>query len=177
MQKWVTIKEEYLDYLRETDSRVPYSNYGKNKYKPFFGTLFEKDGLVYVAPISHAQQKHHTMKNSLDFVKIYIPDSTIASDRLVAVVNLRYMFPVPKEEIEELEYRNITNYREFDSETEKSKYIDLLKKELAAINNIDFEKKSKRLYSLKTNYPQSTIAKRCLEYILLEEKSKSYKNK
>ena len=57
MQKWVTIDEEYLSILRQVDNRVPFSDYGKDKYKPFFGTLFEKDDLVYVVAISHAQEK------------------------------------------------------------------------------------------------------------------------
>lgn len=172
MQKWVTISEKYLDYLREFDSRVPFSNYGKNKYKPFFGTLFEKDGLIYVASISHVQQRHISMKNALDFIKIYIPDGKF--DRLVAVVNLRYMFPVPKDIIEELYYRDIAKHRSFSSDEEKSKYIDLLKKELASINTMNFEKKAKRLYLLKNDYPDSKISKQCIEFKLLEEKAKIY---
>ena len=75
MQKWVTIDEEYLDLLRRVDNRVPFSDYGKDKYKPFFGTLFEKDELVYVVAISHAKEKHEKMKNAPDFIKIYIDHS------------------------------------------------------------------------------------------------------
>ena len=34
MQNWVVIEEKYLDYLRATERRIPFSNYGSDKYKP-----------------------------------------------------------------------------------------------------------------------------------------------
>lgn len=46
--EWLVIDEKYLDYLRQEDSRIPKSNYGKDKYKPFFGTLFETEEFYYV---------------------------------------------------------------------------------------------------------------------------------
>ena len=32
---WLVIDEKYLDYLRKTERRIPFSDYGKDKYKPF----------------------------------------------------------------------------------------------------------------------------------------------
>lgn len=37
--EWLVIDEKYLDYLRNIDSRIPYSDYGINKYKTFFGVF------------------------------------------------------------------------------------------------------------------------------------------
>ena len=45
--KWIHVNENYLDYLRNVEKRIPKTDYGTDKYKPFFGVLFEKDGLYY----------------------------------------------------------------------------------------------------------------------------------
>ena len=33
---WIDIDDKYLDYLREFEKRIPYSDYGTDKMKPFF---------------------------------------------------------------------------------------------------------------------------------------------
>jgi len=52
--EWLVIDEKYLDYLRIIDSRIPYSDYGENRYKPFFGVLFETEHFCYVTQMAHA---------------------------------------------------------------------------------------------------------------------------
>ena len=176
MQHWITVEENYLNYLRKFENRIPYSDYGEDKFKPFFGELFAVGDLVYVTQISHAQPRHLKMKNSMDFYKVYIPDSTSPKgDRFVAVVNLNYMFPVNKKYISNLEYRDIGNHRTFKNAIEKSLYIDLLKKEMNAINNMNLEKKAERLYDLKNNHPENFIAKRCINFCELEKYAVAYK--
>ena len=175
MQNWIVIEEEYLNYLRKTESRIPISDYGSNKYKPFFGELFSAGDLVYVTQISHAQQRHLALRNSKDFLKIYLPSSTAgASDRLVAVVNLNYMFPISKSIISTLEYKDIDKHRTFTSETEKTQYIDLLRKEMTVINSLDIENKAKSLYDLKIKFPDDAVSKRCLDFSKLEELASQY---
>lgn len=46
--EWLVIDEKYLNYLRDKESRIPKSDYGNDKYKPFFGVLFETDILSIV---------------------------------------------------------------------------------------------------------------------------------
>lgn len=100
---WLIIDEKYLNYLRAKEKRIPFSDYGQNKYKPFFGVLFETDEFYYVTQILHPQNRHLTMKANEDFKKIYLPDS----NRLIAVINLNYMFPIPKSLYQKLEYKDI----------------------------------------------------------------------
>lgn len=107
MMKWITISEQYLNYLREKEKRIPHSNYGKNHFKPFFGVLFEIGDFVYVTQVSSAKERHKKMKQNLDFYKLYQGKD----DKLLAVVNLNYMFPVPKELIENLDYGKMDEYR------------------------------------------------------------------
>ncbi|MCI6986431.1 MAG: type III toxin-antitoxin system ToxN/AbiQ family toxin [Eubacteriales bacterium] len=175
MQNWVVIDENYLNYLRNAEYRIPYSNYGDDKYKPFFGVLFEKGDLFYVTQISHPKPRHSHMKNSPDFIKIYAPNrGPEKADELIAVVNLNYMFPVHKSLIKKLEYRDIEQHRTFSSQQEKSKYIDLLTKELALINQLGVDEKAKRLYERKVSFPADQVSLRCLDFCYLEKLAEKY---
>ena len=173
--KWIIIDEDYLNYLRKIENRIPYSNYGKDKFKPFFGELFTVGELTYVSQISHKQPRHESLKNSLDFYKIFIPDTkNIGKDRFVAVVNLNYMFPIKRSMIHYLDFSKIDECRSFINNTEKSQYIDLLQKEMLAINKLDLPNKANKLYELKKNYPEDRISSRCLNFLELEKYAKAY---
>lgn len=176
MQNWLIVDEKYLDDLRENvEPRIPLSDYGPDKYKPFFGVLFERDELLYVTQISHPQPRHKTLKNSLDFKKIFVPDKDPSKpDRLMAVVNLNYMFPIHKSLVHDLEYKNIEKYRTFSSIQEKSKYIDLLRTELNIINTLKLEDAAQKIYSLKRTSPKNMVAKRCFDFLKLEEYALKY---
>ena len=169
--KWLIVNESYLEYLRTNgDDRIPKSNYGETKYKPFFGSLFEENDCYYVTQISHPQKKHYSMKDSTDFKKIYLPDT----NHLLAVVNLNYMFPIPKELYSELKYQNITQYKEFKTDVDKGKYIDLLRRELEVINGMDLSHLAREVYFNKYDNPGSSLAKRSLDYKELEKLALQY---
>ena len=123
--EWLVIDEKYLNYLRSKESRIPKSDYGNDTQKPFFCILFGTDNFYYVTQVSHPKQKHLTMKENIDFKKIY----DIKSNRLIAVINLNYMFPIPKNMYEKLRYKDLDKHRNFKDEIEKSKYIALMKTE------------------------------------------------
>ena len=165
---WCTINKEYISFLKNYDSRIPNIDYGNNGYKPFFSPLFEKDGLVYVTQVSSKKSRHLKMKESIDFVKIF--DKT--NKKLISVINLNYMFPVPKSEIIEVKYKNIDNFRTFNSLDEKNKYIDLLRHEMKVINNKNIQTQALKVYnSVNTN---SFLKNRSLPFLLLEEKATEY---
>ena len=46
MQNWVIIDEKYLAFLRATEHRIPYSDYGTNKYKRTFNSQLEKSQYI-----------------------------------------------------------------------------------------------------------------------------------
>ena len=172
MFKWVTISEEYLDFLRENgDSRIPYSNYGDNKFKPFFGVLFTKGELAYVTQVSHPQPRHYRMTESMDFKKIY-DKANLA--RLICVVNLNYMFPVPLKEMEEVKYSEIEKFRSFSGEAERSQYIFLLRKEMQAIRIIDISSDAQKIYTNKYAFPNNPLSKRCLDFKAIEKTAQEW---
>ena len=167
---WLVIDEKYLNYLRNIEKRIPMSDYGKDKYKPFFGVLFETKDFYYVTQISHPQSRHLKMKANQDFKKVYLPDS----NRLVAVINLNYMFPIPKSMYQKLEYKDIDKHRTFVDDEEKSKYIDLMKKEIKIINTMNIEQAAIRVYENKYEKPDSDLAKRCIDFKAMEQLALQY---
>jgi len=179
---WCSVDNNYLDFLRQHgDRRVPYNEYfsddGKKLLKPFFTPLFSVSDLVYITQITSPKPRHYKMKSSLDFIKVYkdLEDRKNTNDVLFGAINLNFMFPVPKEFIGLIEYSEIEHYRIFDSEEEKSKYIDLLRKELKKINSSTVQNNAKKLYKLKEEFPNNNISKRCLDFKKLEEVAKDFK--
>lgn len=162
IDSWKIINNDYLDYLREYEPRIPLTNYGTRKMKPFFGALFEIDNLIYVTQISSPKPRHIHMKNTLDFQKYYV------KNQLAGVVNLNYMFPVPRLEVSNLNYSTIENYKAFDSINEKNKYIHFLKLQLAEIQQLNLEKKARKIYDLKKEKPRHIISLRSFEFQELE---------
>ncbi|MGN0715859.1 MAG: type III toxin-antitoxin system ToxN/AbiQ family toxin [Anaerovoracaceae bacterium] len=170
--QWKVVDENYLNYLRSFDSRIPHSNYGADKYKPFFGVLFDlDDDISYITQISHPQKRHYKMKNSKDFKKVF------ANNRLIGVVNLNYMFPIPKELMIDLKYKDIDLYRTFQSDIEKSKYINLLKTEISVMNKMGLDVAASSVYNERLNYPNSILSKRCLDFESMNELCRQYINK
>lgn len=168
MQNWKIINDDYLNYLRKFESRIPKTDYGNNKIKPFFGELMTIEDIVYVTQVSSPKERHQKLKQALDFYKLH------NGNNFIAVVNLNFMFPVPKSEIKDLNYKNIDNYVNFPSKTYKNNYIALLKTELKIINQFDLHSAAQKLYDLKSSDPHNKISQRCLDFKLLESYALSY---
>ena len=169
--KWINVNEKYLDYLRETEERIPRTDYGTDKYKPFFGVLFEVGDLYYVTQVSHPQQRHRNLRQQKDFYKLFDPKNP---NRLIAVVNLNYMFPIPKDQTTPFVKKDIHTYRTFKTEEEKSKYIHLLDTELTVINSMNIGTKAEELYKLKYDKPNDSVSKRCIDFKAMEDLALKY---
>lgn len=158
----VTVDVHYCDYLRQFDHKVPY-NYGEKESRPFVGILFKVDECMYFAPLSSPKPKHLKIKSNLDFLKL-------DSGKLGAI-NFNNMIPVSKRNITELDLDKICT-----TKSEKN-YIKLLKEQLFWLNrnNKKLYGRSKKLYD---KYIDGTldphIAKRCCNFVLLEDKCKEY---
>ncbi len=172
--KWIIINEDYLNYLRnEGDERIPHSNYGGYKFKPFLGVLFEHNGFDYVTQISHYQQRHAFIKQDLDFIKIF----NVSDGKPIAVVNLNYMFPVAKEFYFDVDYNQMDQVRKFSSESDKDKYVHLLQSELANIKKTSIVGNAELLIKEKYENPSSKLSSRCVDFYHLEEVASKYVQK
>jgi protein AbiQ len=164
---WIILNEEYLDYLRGVEDRIPLTDYGDDKYKPFFGSLFETKDFVYVTQVSSVKKRHYTMTENIDFYKIYDPKN---EKRILSVINLNYMFPVPKFETKKIEnYKVIDEVRTFTDDVARSKYIKLLKVELLEINKKNLSENAEKIYINQIHKADSKLAARCFDYKLLEK--------
>ena len=168
---WKVLSEDYLNYLRDNhESRIPFSDYGADKFKPFFGSLFQIEDIVYVSQVSHPQNRHLKIKQNLDFYKIYHP----TDGRLISVINLNYMFPIHQSDLIDLRYKDIEKYRVFKSQKEKSKYIDLLNIELDRINELPIIQNAQKIYDLKYQFPNNSVSQRSFDFRDLEQACKEY---
>lgn len=170
---WYIVDKGYINYLKRFDSRVGYVEYGE-RIKLHVGILLTVGNFNYYVPISSAKPKHQRMSNSLDFHKL----QDEITGYLYAVLNINNMIPVPKDCIIQLKYDQVQNFRSFDSEKERIDYIYLLQKEKALIDNVQIiiQGKAAKLYEKCCNNPHSSLAARCCNFRLLEEKCRSYCN-
>jgi len=168
---WYVVDKNYIKYLIQFDSRVGYVEYGE-KLKLHVGVLLPVNDCRYYVPISSAKPKHQRMSNSLDFHKLQDTDTGY----LYAVLNLNNMIPVPDSCITQLKYNQIEQFRSFSNEKEKNDYIYLLQKEKAIMDSIQstLRNKAEKLYAKCLRIPDSSLASRCCNFKLLEEKCNSY---
>ncbi|MGL6101129.1 MAG: type III toxin-antitoxin system ToxN/AbiQ family toxin [Fusobacteriaceae bacterium] len=162
--KWCTIDKKF-------EPKIPDIDYGEKKLKPFFTPLFKVGDLIYVSQVTSPKPRHSQIKEDLDFVKLF------KGTKIIGVVNLNYMFPVPESLIIEIEYSFLENFKEFQTEKEKNDYIVLLKKEMKEIKNRNIDKKAEELYSLRYTFPDNRVSKRCLDYKFLENRCLEYNMK
>lgn len=170
---YYVIDKNYINALKNIDSKVGNVEYGTDKLKFHLGIVLNMNNLNYYVPVSSPKVKHYRMKEDIDFIKIY----DVVSRRLLCVLNLNNMIPVPSGFVEKLEYADIGNYRTFIDQAEKNSYIYLLKEELNFINLNEERilRNAKKLYKKVKKRPNSRIANRCCNFIELENFCSSYK--
>ena len=188
---WYVVDKKYINYLTQFDSHVGHVEYGE-RLKLHVGILLTIGDFRYYVPISSAKPKHQKMSNSLDFHKLQ-DEST---GYLYAVLNINNMIPVPDNCLTQLKYNQVESFRSFSNEKEKTDYVYLLQKEKALIDKavtvdavkaayeeakalIDnvqdtLQNKALKLYQKCIAKPDSSLAARCCNFKMLEEKCSSY---
>lgn len=168
---WYIVDKKYINYLTQFDSHVGYVEYGE-RLKLHVGTLLTIGNFHYYVPISSAKPKHQKMSNSLDFHKLQDESTRY----LYAVLNINNMIPVPDNCLTQLKYNQIDCFRSFKSDKEKTDYIYLLQKEKFLIDNIQntLQNKAMKLYQKCIAKPDFSLAARCCNFKMLEEKCLSY---
>lgn len=170
--RWYIVKKDYINYLQKYDNKVTNIDY-KEKLKPYIGIIVNINNFNYYVPISSVKEKHYSIKEDMDFIKIS------QKNKILGVLNLNNMIPILDEDICILKYKDIEKYRDFNSEKEKKLYISLLNFELKLINEkiAKIRKSALKLYKEKQNNPNSLISKRCCDFKLLERMCVLYKRK
>lgn len=153
------VSDEYIEYLSQFDKKMMYSKVETRKFKrKYIGILLKINQVNYIAPLSSYKEKHNSMKEAIDFIKI--------QDK--AVINLNNMFPVSTNEISQVIIEEIKDdgYKQLL----RNEYNDCIPKFKKIIKN------AKVLYEQVTKY-NMPIRKRCCDFKKLELKCIEYKKK
>ncbi len=159
MIKIVYVTDKYTNYLRQFDNKVCFN---KGESRPYIGILFKVKNHKYYAPLSSPKQKHLTMKNSEDMMKI--------DAGKLGVINFNNMIPVVKD--------SIINFNILDEKN--LKYRQLLIKQAIFFkdNEIKILNRATNLYnSYNKGTLRQEVRQRCCNYTLLEQKSKLFNKK
>lgn len=159
-----TLSQEYAEYLREFDSRIPFIHEDK-KRRPFVGVLLKVNNHNFYAPLSSPKPKHLLMKDSIDFQKINKGE--------YGVINLNNMIPVSLKSLAKI---NLSIYS--SSSKEDLDYKELLNNQLewCNVNEKKIIAKASKLYRyFKLDKLPPNIKNRCCDFVLLEEKLELYK--
>ena len=150
------IDDEYIDYLREFDTKVPYN---KNRTRPYVGIVYTYQNNNYFAPLSSPKEKHLKMSDkAIDIYKI--------ANGTLGIININNMLPTPIECLTEA-LPTITD----------EIYKTLLKKQITYINDNKNDLLSK-VNQFQLRYRKGFLPKgvleRCCDFQLLEEKCKEW---
>ena len=171
--RWYVADKDFVNYLHSIDEKVEQIEY-KDSFKPYFGIIMNINNYNYYLPVSSPKPwKHSKMSNSKDFLKINDPET----GELIAVLNINNMIPIPLQYITMLDYNDVAKYKKFNNDSEKTNYINLLRKELKVIRSMSKKIKENAIYLYEHYkvFPNDRISSRCCNFIKLEESIKSYK--
>ena len=134
--------------------------------RPLVGIIVICDDKQYCVPLSSPKEKHKTMKNDVDFTKIY------HDGKLIGVLNFNEMIPVRKDVITEM---NI-HIKRTDT-PEEVHYKELVANQLAfcRINQDAIVRKANRLYEkVTTGNVSAMLLRRCCDFKKLEQVLERY---
>lgn len=92
--RFFTVDEDYIQYLKKTDDRVPNMDYG-DRIKFVCGPVMEVNGIQYYAPVSHKTKGYET-------------SFLLYNNRnVVACLRLAFMIPADKSYLHRVQFNKI----------------------------------------------------------------------
>jgi len=160
--KFYNIKDSYINYLRQYDSKVAEN---KKESRPYVGIVFKINDIKYYAPFSSPKPKHQEMKNSKDFRKI--------NHGIYGAINFNNMIPITDDALILIDIANLQD----------EQYKRLLQNQYNAIRSdkLQIIKTASALHTLiftpdnQLNKHDLTIKQRCCNLNLLETIYKNFK--
>ena len=151
MLNFYDVKEDYAEYLRKFERRIPNIHYASNN-KFVCGIVLTVNGFDYFAPISSNTAKQRTSLLILD-----------ECSKPISSIKFSFMFPIPKNEVVRKDFSAIR--------AENPHYADVLTKEyhFCVKNEARILKKAEQIYAIGCNRSH-WLAENCCDYKLLESK-------
>lgn len=149
--KLYTINEKYINYLKNFSENI---RYNKNQSRPYVGVVLQVAEHSYFVPMSSPKEKHLSMKDTVDFMKI--------DKGKLGALNFNNMIPVPSN------YAEILDFKKFDR-----RYSKLLSEQIRWLerNRDSIKRRAEKLYFLITTRENTVFHKRCNNFLLLEKKA------
>ncbi len=149
---------KYCNYLHYYEPKIPFVENDKEN-RPFIGVALCVNGKNFFAPLTSPKQKHLSMKNTQDFLKI--------DNGKLGGINLNNMMPIPKSYLEEIEVNKIK-----DIKYKKMLYMQL---DWAEKNKVRINNRAKNLYYLVIQKKATkSLIDRCCNFKLLEKKCQDF---
>ena len=157
-----TMDMKYVRDLHNADDRVQSVSPQIHKSnRPFVGVVVICEKHKYCIPLDHPKDKHYSMKNDIDFMRVF------DGNKLIGVLNFNNMIPVDDSFIRILDVK----VRKNDSDADKA-YKILCAKELDWVqkNQDAIVKKANKLYGMiQTDKANYGLKKRCVDFKKLEK--------
>lgn len=175
--KLYIINENYINYLKEFDPKVPNVDYD-DKYKLFLGKIkINNDSNInYFIPLTSYKPKFENMRERVDFIKICDP----IDNQIVGAIDINNMIPVPDIAAQDFTYDLLRYNPAFNTENERKLYYNLSMNELDYLNKIEdrIVDNVKTIFSIcRGNNPKfDSLRSRCCDYITLYEKALDFQS-
>lgn len=148
---------EWCDLLRTIDKCVPLTKDGKEN-RPFVGIVLSVNGFNYYAPFTSPKDKHKTMHNQIDFMKI--------NEGEWGAINFNNMIPINDANLKKADLKVLPT----DSEEDRN-YKLLMANQLSwcKSNEASILAKANKLYwTIVNGKAWDTLARRCCNFKVLE---------
>ena len=156
---------DFCDFLRKSDFCVPFTM-DKKKTRPFVGIVLNINGFKYYAPLTSPKEKHKTMKDQIDFLKI--------KDGELGAINFNNMIPILDDCLKKVDLDILPT----DTDEIRA-YKNLLTNQISWCNETlhmrEILAKAKHLYTaIVGNTASDNLKKRCCNFSLDEIQCKLY---
>lgn len=175
------VKDEYINYLREIESRVML-NKQELHCRPYVGFVLNVNEKDYLVPLSSQILKTSkvTMVIPNTFTQVQLANSELMSElpEKISTIKFNNMIPVYPEVIEKI------NISKLNQTPRDLQYKDLLLKEILFCNDGENKnriiKKANETYAIKTNPKPKTYLKEiidsCCDFKKLEDQMDRYRD-
>lgn len=155
MLSFYYVNKDYVDYLRQFDSKVPTLNYDTHD-KFFCGIVLNVGEIKYYVPVSHDTSRQQTSLLIYDGV------------RAISSLKFAFMIPVPISKINRIDFNEIAKT--------DTKYADLLRAEYSycSSHRNEIYNKASSVYRIGCN-KNHRLSGVCCDFKKLEEKYTDYK--
>lgn len=161
--KLFVANDDYVNYLQTFDKNVK-DNKKDGQPRPYVGIVIDINKLNYYIPLCSAKHpKHDGMSDSLDFIRIDF------NGKLVSILNISSMIPIPDSEINPMDL----NFRGESYKGLVSNEIRVIRKKKDIIID-NANKLYNKMTKFRTEPKNASLADRCCNYSLLEEKMNEY---